>query len=339
VHYIGPYVSFIVAGRNDAYGGDFLHRLQVFVNSLTALLVRHDLSSELLMVEWNPPNDRPQLKDALTWPRWLRPGMIRIIEVPSERHEQLFGSRRGPYLEFVAKNVGIRRARGEYLVPTNADCLYSEELIEFLASHKLSPDCFYRADRYDVDAIVPIREVDEQLEFCLRHVSRVNALGGNIDLARPPVGFGKLELATKLCNHRIHSYRRRNARLEDRLHTNACGDFLLMLHDNWHALHGYPEELPSNAHIDSYLLVMAMSAGSRQVILPSRMRVYHQEHERPIPRIGHEQWVREASEMLGRRKPRIFNDENWGLGDIALNEYLPEPDRGTQVERVEAHSS
>ena len=321
---IDRYISFIVAGRNDSYGGDFLSRLQVFVDNLTALLTRYDLSSELLIVEWNPPMDRARLRNALTWRRWLRPGMIRIVEVPNEIHKRLFGSRQEPYPEFVAKNVGIRRARGEYVVPTNADCLYSEELIEFLASRRLSPDCFYRADRYDVDATVSIQEVDEQLDFCLRHVSRVNVLGGSVDLHRPPIGLDKLGLAMRLCTHKIHSYIRQNPRLEDRLYTNACGDFLLMLRSNWHVLRGYPEQLAGNAHIDSYLLVMAASAGLRQVILPTQMRVYHQEHKRPISRIGYDEWVREASEMLKTRTPRIFNDENWGLGDTVLKEYLPE---------------
>jgi hypothetical protein len=57
-----PYLSFVIAARNDDYGGNFLHRMQVFVNVLFWLWERHNLDAELVVVEWNPPKDRPRLK-------------------------------------------------------------------------------------------------------------------------------------------------------------------------------------------------------------------------------------------------------------------------------------
>ena len=50
-------ISFVVAARNDDYGGNFLHRMQVFVDNVMTLSSQEDLSAELMIVEWNPPAD------------------------------------------------------------------------------------------------------------------------------------------------------------------------------------------------------------------------------------------------------------------------------------------
>jgi len=165
--------------------------------------------------------------------------MVRIIEVPREIHNRFPNSDRIPLFEYIAKNVGIRRARGEYVLATNPELLYSEDLTEFLASRRLSPDCFCRVDRYDVSAPVALEwDTREQLSFCARHVSKINIQGGTIELVRPPVGLGRMSLPMQMILYRF-SHMRRKPRIEDRLHTNASGDFFLMLRDHWHKLRGY----------------------------------------------------------------------------------------------------
>jgi hypothetical protein len=329
---ISPYISFVVTTRNDNYGGNLLHRTKVFLNAQLELWKKHGLDAELIIVEWNPPEDQPRFKDALTWPTCLDPETIRIIEVPGQIHRQFPNSDKIPLFEHIGRNVGVRRARGEYVLVTSPEVLYNEDLIKFLTSRRLSPDCFYRADRYDVDATVPLQaNVEEQLAFCAKHVSRVDVRGGTITLHRPPVGLGRISLAMQMCLHILNSYRRRNSRIEDRLHTNASGDFLLMLRDHWHALRGFPE-LPTYGHMDGYLCVMAASAGLHQVVLRSPMRIYHQEHDRAVdwedpsrssrPVTSYDLWVQHSKEMLRLKKPMIFNDENWGLGDCNLNENV-----------------
>ena len=44
-------ISFVVTARNDNYGGDFLHRMQVFVNVLLTLCEKHSLNMELVIVD------------------------------------------------------------------------------------------------------------------------------------------------------------------------------------------------------------------------------------------------------------------------------------------------
>jgi len=138
-----PELSIVVAARNDQHRGCFLRRLQLFVSGLLEQAKIHGLDSELIIVEWNPPPERPKLKEALTWPRETRPCAVRIIEVPQELHRRYRNADRLPLYQMIAKNVGIRRARGRFVLATTADLLFSNELVEFLASGKLMQGTMY----------------------------------------------------------------------------------------------------------------------------------------------------------------------------------------------------
>ncbi|PYQ06863.1 MAG: hypothetical protein DMF82_05190 [Acidobacteria bacterium] len=107
-----PYLSLVATSRNDDHGGRLLERMQVFVNGFIEQCKRHRLDAELILVEWNPPPERPRLSAALRWPSEPGPCRIRIIEVPPEVHERLQFSDCLPLFQMIAKNVGIRRARG-----------------------------------------------------------------------------------------------------------------------------------------------------------------------------------------------------------------------------------
>ena len=49
----------------------------------------------------------------------------------------------------IGKNVGIRRARGQFVLATNIDILFSDELAKYLAARRLEPGRMYRIDRHD----------------------------------------------------------------------------------------------------------------------------------------------------------------------------------------------
>lgn len=52
-----PKLSFVVTARSDNHGGDFLRRMQISVDGLLAQTERHQLKSDLIVVEWNPASD------------------------------------------------------------------------------------------------------------------------------------------------------------------------------------------------------------------------------------------------------------------------------------------
>src|SRR5262245_32211386 len=174
-----PYLSIVATSRNDDHGGNMRRRMQTFVNALTAQCRRHALPAELIIVEWNPPADRPRLADALRWPADSRPCAIRIIEVPEALHKRFDHADRLPLFQMIAKNVGIRHSRAPFVLATNIDILFNDELMAFLAARRLQPGCMYRIDRTDVGHDVPVdAPIDEQLAYCRSHLLRINAREG-----------------------------------------------------------------------------------------------------------------------------------------------------------------
>jgi len=314
-----PYLSFVVAARNDNYGGDFLGRLQVFVNALLAMWEKYSLDAELVIVEWNPPPDRPRLREAIRWPNSPMLDRVRIVEVSNEVHSRFANSNHMPIFEYVAKNVGIRHAKGAFILSTNPDILFSPSLVKFFSARKLKPDCYYRVNRYDVAEGIPAAlSVDSQLRFCSLHSFRYHLAKRDVALNKPRRFFHHFSQAVpwfrpvRTLSRFLHA---------NRVHTNASGDFMLMSADSWRSLRGYPE-LTTQAYIDSYLVYVAATSGLRQVVLPDP--IYHLEHDRS------EQTARpwtvldkipEFREMIQKRRPHIANSENWGLADVNLPSF------------------
>jgi len=170
-----PYLSVVVATRNDDHGGNLSRRTQTFLNALAAQCARHRVPTELVMVEWNPPAGRPSLSESLKWPEkedWFR---IRIIRVPAGIHARYRHRDALPLYQMIAKNAGIRRARGEFILATNIDILFSSELMAFIAGRRLEKGRMYRIDRLDAAAGVPLdASAEEQLEYCRTNLLRVN---------------------------------------------------------------------------------------------------------------------------------------------------------------------
>jgi hypothetical protein len=174
-----PYLSIVVTSRNDDHGGDLLHRTQIFVNCLIAQCKRHGVAAELIFVEWNPPVGRPPLSQALKWPEDLGSCQVRFIEVPAAIHDGYKNAATLPLYQMIGKNVGIRRARAPFILATNIDILFSDELMRFIAARRLQSGHMYRIDRHDVRSEVPVdAAVDEQIEYCKNNLLRIHAAEG-----------------------------------------------------------------------------------------------------------------------------------------------------------------
>ena len=178
-----PYLSVVVTARNDDHGGNLLGRMQIFVTAWINQAQRHHLDSELIIVEWNPPADRERLANALRWPADTSPCHVRIIEVPPAMHARYQHAAALPLYQMMAKNVGIRRARGEFILATNIDILFSDELMQFLSARRLEKGRMYRIDRHDVMSDVPIdAALDGQLTYSRSHLIRLCSREGTFAL-------------------------------------------------------------------------------------------------------------------------------------------------------------
>ena len=307
-----PYLSVVATARNDNHGGDLLPRMQLFINGLAAQCERHRLETELILVEWNPPADRPRLVDVLDWPdtQWCS---MRIVEVPHELHATLEHSDRLPLFQMIAKNVGIRRARGEFVLATNVDILFPDELMAELARRDLQHDRFYRVDRHDV-AIDPDPDlpIEETLRLCSENVVRICARTGSTDVSDGhfyrvfylgPLPTRRLRYIRDATLRRLRdlatgrwwavkgqwhfarirlAWEAEAARVP--LHTNASGDFTLLSRNGWDTTRAYPELETFSMHIDGLFLYQAHYSGLTGVDLPHP--VFHIEHShgfKPAP--------------------------------------------------------
>jgi len=180
-----PYLSVVATARNDDHGGNLLRRMQIFANGILAQARKYQVPVELILVDWNPPHGKPPLAEALNWPEDLGPSTVRVIEVPPEVHQTFRHAQVLPLYQMIAKNVGIRRARGEFVLATNIDILFTDEFFQLLAARGLQQGKMYRIDRYDVASDVPLdAPIEAQLEYCRRHLLRVNAREGTFQLTQ-----------------------------------------------------------------------------------------------------------------------------------------------------------
>lgn len=326
-----PYLSFVVTTRNDDHGGNLHERTQIFINGLLEQCKRHELPAELIVVEWNPPDDRPRLKDAFEWPVEGSPCQVRIIEVPPEIHHRLDHADRLPLFQMIAKNVGIRRSRAPFSLATNIDILFSDELMAFLKSRRLQPNLLYRINRYDVPAEVPVdAPMDEQLSWCKNNLLRVNSRNGsyNVQTKKYSIVYGKEFYENYLLDLKP---------VRVPLFTNACGDFTLLSKEGWDKTKGYCERPIWSFHIDSIFIYSAFHAGFREVELPDPMRIYHIEHhsgftpeskdkmysfleEKKIDKFTNDDLTNFGVQMRQNNQPVIWNGPDWGMA----NESLPE---------------
>ena len=174
-----PYISVVLTTRNDDHGGDPLKRLQAFVNSFDEQCRRTRLDAEVIIVEWNPSPERPAVDTLLKLPDPCF-CTYRFIEVPPTIHQRLRYGDVLPLFQMIGKNVGIRRARGRFVLATNIDIIFSNELVEYLASRQLQPGHLYRVDRHDIQSNLPIdAPLETQMDYCASHHLRVHTRWGS----------------------------------------------------------------------------------------------------------------------------------------------------------------
>lgn len=278
-----PYLSIVATTRNDNHGGDLLRRTQAFINSVYFQAKRTGLAVELIIVEWNPPSDKPLLKDDLIRPEADVPVTLRIVVVPRSVHDTYRFSDTIPLYQMIAKNVGIRRAQGEFVLCTNIDILFSDMNFDSIAEKRLKKGIFYRANRCDVPKrVMDLNSHDEQMAYCLDNVIKRMGMSHNKELVRGPSFIYRFPRLVHLLNALIlwgfqKMLKRKFVHLK--IDFMACGDYTMMSREDWMKIDGYVELDMYSIHIDSMGLWSACALGMEQYIFDYKACVYHIDHE------------------------------------------------------------
>ena len=351
-----PYLSIVTISRNDEHGGDPNRRTQIFINSYAWQAEHYKLETELILIDWNPPKEKPGLADILNFPA-NDYFYTRVIVVPPEVHEGFRYNNGLPLYQFIGKNAGIRRARGEFILATCMDSILDDRLFEYIARKKLNKDWLYRADLYDVKNSIPDVDHLEQQSFC-RNPENEDKIRTNI-LSQMYRGVWKKD---RINVNDISHCEKNYPWLEffhdedvvigknidkHKINTSACGDFTLMHKNAWNELHGHGEFETFSWHIDSLLLANAFFHGIIETNFIPPLTYYHIVHgfqrtaeseyitveqhlaklaKAKIPQFEHNISYKNLMKCFEKDPSSILNDDRWGLRDLNLEEYIFEMD-------------
>lgn len=335
------YLSIVATTRNDNHGGDLLKRTNAFIESVYTQSTRFNFPVELIIVEWNPPEDKVLLKEDLALPPSNCPTTLRIITVPAEIHDTYRFSKSIPLYQMIAKNVGIRRAKGEFVLCTNIDILFSNMNFELLAAKDFEKGTFYRANRCDVPKqVMDIPNYEDRMKFCEENIiSRLGKSQGH-ELLRGPSLMYVFPPFTRLLNKIIH-WIFRKIQGSDFVHLMidfmACGDYTLMSKEDWLRIDGYVELDMYSIHIDSMGLWSACAVGMKQIILPYKAPVYHIDHEdgwesedviktikflSDKPSLDYSIVYKAGMKMVAEKTNWGLNKPDWGWANEDFEEYI-----------------
>ncbi|HYM35167.1 MAG TPA: hypothetical protein VET48_07185 [Steroidobacteraceae bacterium] len=260
---------------------DLLDRLEASTRNTWMLAQKYDLPIELVIVEWNVGVRHfgdVELRVQRT------KGHARIIHTPAELHGRVPNPHGFRYFEWYPKNIGIRRARGEFVLSTNPDDLFSEELIARLAQKTLQHGHFYRVYRHDTR-------------------------DGKVFSISWPTGAHPADATPEEIRRPLP---RAAAWSEGMLHFGAAGDFTLMSRDDWFLIHGNPER-DYNDSVDGQTIWLAHTHGLKQVVFPEP--VFHPDHPRTLNHAFVPGW--------DDKKPHAkMNGDDWGFADLEFAETI-----------------
>ncbi len=326
----GIFLSLVLTGRNDNYGGDFRSRLQKSVSNSFNQLTSHKVKSEIIFVNYNPVDNDP-IEQFIDWPQTNEFVSVRIITVPNSAHQELvkMGERKDvPVMEYLGKNAGIRRAKGEFILSMNPDIILPAKLLPEIM--RVRKGAFYRTDRVDFSgdyfgdhkfSAVYLKGQD----YPLSQLSEITGLRfKNAILNKWRTFTPSIKGVLNMLSIPVYYNN-----IENRIHCNVSGDFMLMHRDHWHGLEAHNENTPISLHVDALMVVQAFASGLKEVVFDSP--IFHQEHarrydaktENPAFLQAFEMFCSEAKEMLAKKDAKKYNGQDWGLYKFDLPELNP----------------
>lgn len=337
----------VVAARNDNYGGDFEVRLQNCVRWFVYYADKYQIKSEFIIVDYNPLTENKPLKEIIEFPNTATV-MFRLITVPNAFHEKISDPiirKKLPMYEYIAKNIGIRRAKGVFVLAANPDILMDPSIFEAI-TEGLNNSSYYRTDRADYPSGLKSVFPDGDLPKIRKAVFKMFVKGFQYAITSPGVSRFQLLFLRIKNNLRLRKelllvrYKKLADKfsiphnpdyIEFKIHSNCSGDFMLMHRDAWNTLHGYPENTYLAMHTDAIMVAMAKFSGLMEHVF--FYPVYHQDHARrfvadnnnPDIFAMYRKFEVDAQEMEAQGKPKIYNDEKWGFPDEAFEEYIIQP--------------
>ena len=208
-------ISAVIVSRNDNYGGHLNERAIYAINSAI------ETYDEVFYIDWNSETYSMlyDIKEDLQ----LKGNLKHITVTPSIASALTnYDPQAQKCCEVLARNIGIRRATGDYIVSTNIDIIQPKrEDIVKLIEEKGTENFMTTVSRREV-------EWEYIKEFQGGDYNFANWSAFRDDAYKTSVPRNKLESTTPGDEYSI---------------INCCGDFQLAPKEVWHTIKGFEEEL------------------------------------------------------------------------------------------------
>ena len=241
-------LSAVVISRNDNYGGNLADRATYCLNSLI------DTFDEVFYIDWNSPTHSLlyDIEDRLT-----KKGNLEHIVITPEVASMFTNN--DPHAqvccETLARNIGIRRATGDYIVSTNIDVIAPKRDHLEKAINELDKNTFYTISRRHVEW----KDI-EKFHGGERKYSDWKALRDHL-----------------IENSEERKYDEKVVDGDDYSIINCCGDFQLAHKDIWHEIKGFEEELIYVLYSDTNVQKKVIKHGFnlKAIYSPALFHIFH----------------------------------------------------------------
>lgn len=303
------YLSIVVVGRHDGFAKGFEKRAQIFLDALANQTQKVPLASyEIVFVDYATPSEATSLSEVFTVHPSIR-DKIKFVNVPAKSHVQLCRKLNTSisFLEYIAKNIGIRRAKGRYILTTNPDILFSTDFFDQIEAEEFNDGVLYRASRWSAKPGTEKEYSPDQITEAMNDLETLDSL--NIKPACPNEVTGTTweVSASTIVNDAWPC---------------GAGDFLLLSRDMWFAVQGF-NEYPGNAHVDAVFLGKLMKFVPGYIRHTLRTPIVHQSHPEQNSFRPSIRNYEEIIEMYGcDAEYTLYDDANWGLADDQFHEEV-----------------
>jgi hypothetical protein len=287
-------LSAVIVSRNDNYGGNLLERSTYCFNSMI------DTFDEVFYIDWNSPNGSllNEVKHNVQFK-----GNFHHIVITPENASILTNNdpEAQKCCEVLGRNIGLRRASGDWLVSTNIDIIAPDrsELEKTLSN--LDTSTFYTISRRHID-LKMIKEVHKTEELLYEKWREVR------------------DFYIKSSEER--HYEEKTVSGDDYSLVNCCGDFQIAHRSVWNTVRGMEEDLIYALYADTNVQKKAVMHGFQLKALYSPA-LFHIDHGKGGG--GFLTGVNRRPNDIHRAISYQFkteNSESWGFSDIDIEQEI-----------------
>ncbi|MEM1296763.1 MAG: hypothetical protein AAGH89_15465 [Verrucomicrobiota bacterium] len=280
----------MIVSRNDNYGGNLLERSTYCLQSAISTF------DEVFYVDWNSPTN--SLLEDVKAHLSFRGNLKHIVVSPAMAESFLEGDQEAQRCcEVLGRNIGIRRATGDWIVSTNIDIIMPERKVLVNRFQKLDEGTFYTVARRDVtlEEIAAFHGNDE-LNYSDFGPLQDHLVGRNIG-PRAPIPE---EIGDK------HSL------------IDCCGDFQMAHRNVWNTIRGFEERFTGALYTDTNVQKKAWQYGHAPEAIFD-LPVFHIDHGKGSGGLHESGSVRRNDiKQAIYSKAVTTNGDDWGFSEEDL---------------------